>query len=177
MLIGNVGADPDVRYFEADQAVANVRLATTEKGYVLQNGTRVPDRTDWHNLVFYRRLAKIVEQYVHKGDKIYVDGRLQYRQYDDKRGIQRLATEIIVDNLELLTPRTNPQAGAGQAAEGAGNAVAGSAGNALAGNAGNNGSAGNNGNSVAGNPMNSGNPVNPGNSAANAGSSNEILPF
>lgn len=123
MLIGNVGADPDVRYFEADQAVANVRLATTEKGYVLQNGTRVPDRTDWHNLVFYRRLAKIVEQYVHKGDKIYVDGRLQYRQYDDKRGIQRLATEIIVDNLELLTPRANTQNGAGQAG-GAGNAAA-----------------------------------------------------
>lgn len=109
MLIGNVGADPDVRYYEADQAVASVRLATTEKGYTLQNGTRVPDRTDWHNLVFYRRLAKVVEQYVHKGDKIYVDGRLQYRQYDDKRGVQRLATEIIVDNLELLTPRAATQ--------------------------------------------------------------------
>jgi single-strand DNA-binding protein len=134
MLIGNVGADPDVRYFEADQAVANVRLATTEKGYVLQNGTRVPDRTDWHNLVFYRRLAKIVEQYVHKGDKIYVDGRLQYRQYDDKRGIQRLATEIIVDNLELLTPRANTQNGAGQAG-GAGNAAADVTATTAAGNA------------------------------------------
>lgn len=135
MLIGNVGADPDVRYFEADQAVANVRLATTEKGYVLQNGTRVPDRTDWHNLVFYRRLAKIVEQYVHKGDKIYVDGRLQYRQYDDKRGIQRLATEIIVDNLELLTPRANTQNGAGQAG-GTGNAAADVTATTAAGNAG-----------------------------------------
>lgn len=115
ILIGNVGMDPDVRYYEADQAVATIRLATTEKGYTLQNGTRVPDRTDWHNLVFYRRLAKVVEQYVHKGDKIYVDGRLQYRQYDDKRGIQRLATEIIVDNLEMLTPRSvsnNPQGNA-----------------------------------------------------------------
>lgn len=109
MLIGNVGTEPDVRYFEADQAVASLRLATTEKGYTLQNGTRVPDRTDWHNLVFYRRLAKVVEQYVHKGDKLYVDGRLQYRQYDDKKGIQRLATEIIVDNIELLTPRTAAQ--------------------------------------------------------------------
>lgn len=109
MLIGNVGTEPDVRYFEADQAVASLRLATTEKGYTLQNGTRVPDRTDWHNLVFYRRLAKVVEQYVHKGDKLYVDGRLQYRQYDDKKGIQRLATEIIVDNIELLTQRTAAQ--------------------------------------------------------------------
>lgn len=109
MLIGNVGLDPDVRYFEADQAVATVRLATTEKGYSLPNGTRVPDRTDWHNLVFYRRLAKVVEQYVHKGDKLYVDGRLQYRTYDDKKGMQRTATEIIVDNLELLTPRNTQQ--------------------------------------------------------------------
>lgn len=105
MLIGNVGTEPDIRYFEADQAVATLRLATTEKGYTLQNGTKVPDRTDWHNLVFYRRLAKVVEQYVHKGDKLYVDGRLQYRQYDDKRGIQRQATEIIVDSMEMLSPR------------------------------------------------------------------------
>ena len=109
MLIGNVGMEPEVRYFEADSCVARVRLATTEKGYVLQNGTRVPDRTDWHNLVFYRKLAKVVEQYVHKGDKLYVDGRLQYSQYDDKRGIQRTATEIIVDNMEMLTPKSQSQ--------------------------------------------------------------------
>ena len=111
ILIGNVGAEPEVRYFDQDQAVANVRLATTERGYTLANGTKVPDRTDWHNLVFYRRLAKIVEQFVHKGDKIYVDGKLQYRQYDDKKGVQRLATEVIVENLELLTPKPNQQSG------------------------------------------------------------------
>lgn len=111
ILIGNVGKDPDVKYYSPDQAVVTVRLATTEKGYTLQNGTRVPDRTDWHTLVFYRKLAKIVEQYVHKGDKLYVDGRLQYRSYDDKRGVQRNVTEIIVDNIEMLTPRnvTNNQ--------------------------------------------------------------------
>ena len=109
MLIGNVGTEPEVRYFEADSCVARVRLATTEKGYVLQNGTRVPDRTDWHNLVFYRKLAKVVEQYVHKGDKLYVDGRLQYSQYDDKRGVQRMATEIMVDNMEMLTPKSASQ--------------------------------------------------------------------
>ena len=68
MLIGNVGQDPDVRYFEQDQAVAQVRFATTERGYTLQNGTQVPDRTDWHNLVFYRQLAKVVERYGHKGE-------------------------------------------------------------------------------------------------------------
>ena len=109
ILIGNVGAEPEVRYFDQDQAVANVRLAMTERGYTLANGTKVPDRTDWHNLVFYRRLAKIVEQYVHTGDKIYVDGKIQYRQYDDKKGIQRTTTEVIVDNLELLTPKPTQQ--------------------------------------------------------------------
>ena len=105
MLIGNVGVEPDVRYYEADQAVAQVRLATTERGYTLPNGTQVPNRTDWHNLVFYQRLAKIVERYVHKGDKIYVEGRLRYRSYDDQKGQRRFVTEIYVDNLELLTPR------------------------------------------------------------------------
>lgn len=105
MLIGNVGKDPDVRYYEQDQAVAQVRLATTERGYTLQNGTQIPDRTDWHNVVFYRGLAKVVERYVHKGDKLYVEGRLRYRSYDDQKGVRQFVTEIIADNMEMLTPR------------------------------------------------------------------------
>ena len=107
MLIGNVGTEPDVHYFEADQAVAKLRLATTERGYTLPNGTQVPDRTDWHNLLFDRRLAKIVEKYVHKGDKLYVEGRLRNRSYDDKRGIRHQYTEIEVENMEFLPPRTS----------------------------------------------------------------------
>lgn len=107
MLIGNVGTEPDVHYFEADQAVAKLRLATTERGYTLPNGTQVPDRTDWHNLLFDRRLAKVVEKYVHKGDKLYVEGRLRNRSYDDKRGIRHQYTEIEVENMEFLTPRTS----------------------------------------------------------------------
>lgn len=106
MLIGNVGREPDVRYYEADQAVAQVSLATTEKGYTLPNGTQIPDRTEWHNLVFYRSLAKIVEKYVHKGDKLYVEGKIRYRFYDDKQGKRRFVTEIYVDNMELLTPKS-----------------------------------------------------------------------
>lgn len=105
MLIGNVGKEPDVRYYEADQAVAQVALATTERGYTLPNGTQVPEHTDWHNLVFYRSLAKIVERYVHKGDKLYVEGRVRYRHYDDKRGQRRMVTEILVENMEMLTPK------------------------------------------------------------------------
>lgn len=106
MLIGNVGKEPDVRYYEADQAVTQVSLATTEKGYTLPNGTQIPDRTEWHNLVFYRSLAKIVEKYVHKGDKLYVEGKIRYRFYDDKQGKRRFVTEIYVDNMELLTPKS-----------------------------------------------------------------------
>ena len=106
MLIGNVGRDPDVHYYDSDQAVAQLRLATTEKGYSLPNGTQVPDRTDWHNLVFYRRLAKIVETYVRKGDKLYVEGRLKYRVYDDAKGQRQYATEVVVDSMEMLTPKS-----------------------------------------------------------------------
>lgn len=109
MLIGNVGQEPEIRYYEQDQAVAKVSLATTERGYTLQNGTQVPDHTDWHTLVFYRQLAKIVERYVHKGDKLYVEGRLRYRAYDTQKGERRYVTEIYVDNMEMLSPK--PQSG------------------------------------------------------------------
>ncbi len=108
MLIGNVGKDPDVRYYDADQAVAQLPLATTERGYTLQNGTKVPDHTDWHNVIFYRNLAKIVEKYVHKGDKIYIEGRIRYRSYDDQRGARRYVTEILAENMEMLTPKPSP---------------------------------------------------------------------
>lgn len=107
MLIGNVGIDPDVKYYDRDQAVAQVSLATTERGYTLQNGTQVPDHTDWHHLVFYRGLAKVVEKYVHKGDKLYVEGRIRYRSYNDKQGRRHSVTEILVENMEMLSPKEN----------------------------------------------------------------------
>lgn len=106
MLIGNVGKEPDVHYYDADQAVAQVSFATTEKGYTLANGMKVPDHTDWHNLVFFRGLAKVVEKYVHKGDRLYVEGRIRYRLYDDKQGKRHNITEIYVDNMEMLTLRS-----------------------------------------------------------------------
>jgi len=110
MLIGNVGQEPEVHYFEPDQAQARVRLATTERGYTLQNGTQVPDRTDWHTLIFSRGLAKTVEKYVHKGDKLYIEGRIRYRMYDDKSGQRRQTTEIYVENMEMLTPKSGGSA-------------------------------------------------------------------
>ena len=108
MLIGNVGKEPVVHYYDADQAVAQVSFATTEKGYTLANGMQVPDHTDWHNLVFFRGLAK--EKYVHKGDRLYVEGRIRYRLYDDKQGKRHNITEIYVDNMEMLTSRSGASA-------------------------------------------------------------------
>lgn len=110
MLIGNVGKEPVVHYYDADQAVAQVSFATMEKGYTLANGMQVPDHTDWHNLVFYRGLAKVVEKYVHKGDRLYVEGRIRYRLYDDKQGKRHNITEIYVDNMEMLTSRSGASA-------------------------------------------------------------------
>lgn len=106
MLIGNVGKEPDVRYYDRDQAVATFSLATTERGYTLQNGTQVPDRTEWHNVVLYRGLAKIAEKYVHKGDKLFIEGKIRNRSYDDQKGVKRYVTEIIADNMEMLSPKS-----------------------------------------------------------------------
>lgn len=103
MLIGNVGRDPQVRYFESGNAVANFTLATTERGYTMQNGTVVPDRTEWHNIVFWGKIAETVDKYVHKGDRIYVEGKIRTRSYDDQNGIHRTITEIYADTLEMLS--------------------------------------------------------------------------
>lgn len=111
MLIGNVGQEPEVRYVDQGVAVARLRLATTERGYTLQNGTQVPDHTDWHNIILWRRLAEVVEKYVHKGDKLYIEGRIRYTTYDDKQGQKRYATEIWADNMEMLTPKASTSGG------------------------------------------------------------------
>ena len=112
MLIGNVGAEPEVRYVEQGVPIASLRLATTERGYTLQNGTQVPERTEWHNIVVWRRLAETVEKYVHKGDKLYIEGQLRTRTWDDRNGVKRYTTEIWAENMEMLSsPRNNQPAG------------------------------------------------------------------
>lgn len=116
ILIGNVGKDPDVRYLDNGVAVATFSLATTERGYTLQNGTQVPDRTEWHNIVLWRGLAQTAEKYVHKGDKLYIEGKIRSRSYDDQNGVKRNIVEIFADNMEMLTPRgtSQPQAAPAQ---------------------------------------------------------------
>ena len=106
MLIGNVGKEPEVRYYDADQAVATFPLATTERGYTLQNGTQVPDRTEWHNIVLYRGLAKVAERYIHKGEKLFIEGKIRNRSYDDQKGVKHYITEIVADNMEILSPKS-----------------------------------------------------------------------
>ena len=105
MLIGNVGQEPEIRYVDSDVAVARLSLATSERGYTLQNGTQVPDRTDWHTVILWRKLAKIVEEFVHKGDKLYIEGRIRYVSFNDKQGVKRMASEIWAENMEMLSPR------------------------------------------------------------------------
>lgn len=111
MLIGNVGKEPNVRYIDNGVATASLTLATNTPGYTLPNGTQVPERTEWHNILLWRRLAEVVERYVHKGDKLYIEGQLRTRSYTDKQGHTRYITEIWADNMEMLTPRSQPQAG------------------------------------------------------------------
>lgn len=112
ILIGNVGRDPEVRYLYSGIAVASLPLATTDRAYTLANGTQVPERTEWHNLVLWRGLAETAEKYVHKGDKLYVEGKIRTRSYDDQTGAKRYVTEIFVDSMEMLSPRGTAAPGA-----------------------------------------------------------------
>jgi single-strand DNA-binding protein len=108
ILVGNVGKDPDIRYFEKDNdkknSVASFTLATTERGYTLANGTQVPDRTEWHNIVAWRGLAEIAEKFIRKGSQIYVEGKITTRSWE-KDGITRYTTEIVAENIQLLGAR------------------------------------------------------------------------
>ena len=95
ILIGNVGGDPEVRYMPNGNAVANVTLATSDSWKDKQTGQQ-QERTEWHRVVFFGRLAEIVGEYVRKGSKIYIEGRLQTREWE-KDGVKRYTTEIVVD--------------------------------------------------------------------------------
>lgn len=101
-LLGNVGKDPEVKHLDNGIVVANFTLATTERGYTATNGTQIPDRSEWHNIVCWRGLAKVAEQFVKKGSQVYIEGRIRSRTYDDSNGIKRYVIEIYADNMELL---------------------------------------------------------------------------
>lgn len=103
MLIGHVGRDPEVRYVDADRPVARFSLATSEPAYTLPNGTQVAERTEWHNIIAWNRLAKLVEQYVRKGNKLFIEGSIHNSTYEDKNSIRRTVTEIWADKIEFCS--------------------------------------------------------------------------
>ena len=103
ILRGNVGQDPKITTFDNGGKVAQFSLATTERGYKKEDGTEIPDITDWHNIVVKRTgLAGICEQYVKKGTPLLIVGKLRTRDYDDNAGQKRYVTEVIVEEMELL---------------------------------------------------------------------------
>lgn len=104
ILVGNVGKDPEVRYLDKGVAVANFSLATTERARTLPNGTLIPERTEWHNVVAWRGLAELAEKYIRKGSQLYVEGKLQTRTWE-KDGVKHYITEVLAETINLLGKR------------------------------------------------------------------------
>ena len=109
ILIGNLGADPDTRYMPSGSAVTNCRIATTEAWKDRETGDQ-QERTEWHNIVFFGRLAEIAGEYLRKGSQVYIEGRLRTRKWQDREGNDRWTTEINADQMQMLGGR--PGAGA-----------------------------------------------------------------
>ncbi|MDR2507498.1 MAG: single-stranded DNA-binding protein [Candidatus Accumulibacter sp.] len=110
ILVGNLGADPEVRYMTNGDAVANIRMATTESWKDKNSGEK-REMTEWHRVVFYRRLAEIVSQYLRKGSAIYIEGRIRTRKWQDKEGQDRYTTEIEAAEMQMLGSRSASSGG------------------------------------------------------------------
>jgi len=104
ILIGNLGKDPEVRYMPSGSAVTNVTIATSESWKDKQSGEQ-QERTEWHNVVFFNRLAEIAGEYLKKGSKVYVEGSLRTRKWQDKEGKDRYTTEIVANEMQMLDSR------------------------------------------------------------------------
>ena len=112
ILIGRLGKDPEVRYMPNSEAVCNFSVATSES-WKDQNGQR-QERTEWHNITMYRKLAEIAGQYLKKGSQVYLEGKIQTRKYTDKNGIERTAYDIIVNEMKMLGGGDGQQAQSAQ---------------------------------------------------------------
>ena len=104
ILVGNLGNDPDIRYTAGGAAVANISVATTDSWKDKESGEQ-QDRTEWHRVVFFGRLAEIVGEYLKKGSQVYLEGRLQTRKWQDKSGSDRYTTEIVANDMQMLGGR------------------------------------------------------------------------
>jgi len=120
ILIGNLGQDPDTRYMPSGSAVTNLRIATTESFKDKETGEQ-QERTEWHSVAMFGRLAEISAEYLKKGSQVYIEGRLRTRKWQDKEGKDRYSTEIVADQMQMLGGRgggMGAQAPAGAAGEG-----------------------------------------------------------
>jgi len=112
ILVGNLGADPETRYMPSGGAVTNMRIATSESWKDKQTGEQ-KDRTEWHNVAMFGRLAEIAAEYLRKGSQVYIEGKLRTRKWQDKDGNDRWTTEVIADEMQMLGGRGGAGAGGG----------------------------------------------------------------
>jgi len=104
ILVGNLGADPEVRHLPSGDAVANIRLATTDRFKDKTSG-EMKELTEWHRVSFFGRLAEIVNEYLKKGSSVYIEGRIRTRKYTDQAGVEKYATEIVAEQMQMLAGR------------------------------------------------------------------------
>ena len=107
ILVGNVGADPEVRALDGGVKVARIRLATTERVYIKEKN-ETKENTEWHSITLWRGLAEVVDKYIRKGSQLYIEGKLRTREYD-KNGVKCFATEIVAEELKMLGKREGSQ--------------------------------------------------------------------
>lgn len=107
ILIGNLGKDPEVKNFDNGGKIANFSVGVTERGYTTKDGKEIPEHTEWFNCVARNGLAGIIEQYVKKGNKIFVSGKLKTRSFDRQDGSKGYVTELFVEDIQLLTPKSD----------------------------------------------------------------------
>jgi single-strand DNA-binding protein len=119
IIVGNLGRDPEIRYMPSGDAIANIAVATSYKSKDRNTGEQ-KEQTEWHRISFFGRLAEIVGQYLKKGSSVYVEGRLQTRKYTDKDGIERYATDIIAEQMQMLGGRQGMGGDAGGMDDGGG---------------------------------------------------------
>jgi single-strand DNA-binding protein len=110
ILVGNLGRDPEIRYFQDGTAVANFSIATSDSWTDKQSGEK-KERTEWHRIVAFRRLAEICGEYLSKGRQVYIEGKLQTREWEDKDGNRRFTTEIVAQTMQMLGSRESGGAG------------------------------------------------------------------
>ncbi|MRV75843.1 single-stranded DNA-binding protein [Duganella sp. FT92W] len=119
IIVGNLGRDPEIRYMPSGDAIANIAVATSYKSKDRNTGEQ-KELTEWHRISFFGRLAEIVGQYLKKGSSVYVEGRLQTRKYTDKDGVEKYATDIIAENMQMLGGRAGGMGGGDSMDDGGG---------------------------------------------------------